>query len=122
MRVRTDRGQLTPLYAVVILVAAGAMLLLAHIGLLAVRRAQARTAADAAALAGAADGRDAAEDVARANGAVLETFVALGDGVEVRVRVGTAHATARAEREQGCGLAEQVHPVHFHPCPPTRTG
>src|SRR5436190_5323134 len=122
MRVRTDRGQLAPVYAVVILVAAGAMLVLAHLGVLAVRRAQARTAADAAALAGAAEGRDAADDVARANGAVLESFITLGEAVEVRVRVGSTHATARAERERGCELAGQVHPVHFQPCPPTSTG
>jgi uncharacterized membrane protein len=122
MHVRSDRGQLAPVYAVVILVAAGAMLLLAHIGLLAVRRAEARTAADAAALAGAAEGRDAADAVAQANGAVLESYVALGNTVEVRVRVGSTHATARAEREEGCGLAGQAHPVHFQPCPPTSTG
>jgi hypothetical protein len=109
-------------YAVVILVAAAAMLVLAQLGVLAARRAQARTAADAAALAGAADGRAAADDVARANGATLESFVAIGDGVEVRVRVGSTHATARAERERGCDQAGQPHPVHFQPCPPTSRG
>src|SRR3954447_26008635 len=101
MRVRTDRGQLAPLYAVGILVAAGAMLLLAQLGVLAARRAQARTAADAAALAGAADGSDAADAVARASGATLGWFESGGDRVEVRVRVGSTHATARAERERG---------------------
>src|SRR3954447_3239461 len=101
MRARDD-GQLTPLYAVIVLVAGGAMLLLVHLGVLAVHRAHARTAADAAALAGAADGYAAADEVARASGAVLESFVAEGDDVEVRVRVGSTHATARARREGGC--------------------
>ena len=121
-RARSDRGQLAPLYAVIVLVAGGAMVLLAHLGVLAVHRAHARTAADAAALAGAAEGRSAAEEVARSNGAVLESFVVDGADVEVRVRVGSTHATARARREGGCGSAPQLHPVHFGPCPPTSPG
>ena len=123
MRARADveTGQLTPLYAVIVLVAGGAMLLLAHLGVLAVHRAQARTAADAAALAGAAEGRPAAENVAQANGAVLESFVALGSDVEVRVRVGSTHATARARREGAC-RAGQSDPVHFGPCQPNSPG
>jgi uncharacterized membrane protein len=119
MRARSDRGQLVPLYALVILLAGGAALLLVHLGTLAVHRAQARTAADAAALAGAAGGRDAADDVARANGAVLESFEARGDEVAVRVRVGTTHATAWARRDGGCGSAAEGHPVHFGPCQST---
>jgi uncharacterized membrane protein len=111
-----------PLYAVVVLVAGGAMLLLAHLGVLAVHRAHARTAADAAALAGAAEGRSAADEVARANGAVLESFVTAGSDVEVRVRVGATHATARARREGGCRSAPQPDPVHFGPCQPTSLG
>ena len=74
------------------------MLLLVHLGVLALHRAQARSAADAAALAGVAEGRAAADEVARSNGAVLESFVADGTDVEVRVRVGSTHATARARR------------------------
>ena len=46
MRAQSDRGQLAPLYALIILVAGGAMLLLVHLGVLAVHRAHARTAAD----------------------------------------------------------------------------
>jgi hypothetical protein len=115
-------GQLTPLYAVIVLVAAGAMVLLAHLGVLAVHRAHARTAADAAALAGAAEGSSAAEEVARANGAVLESFIAVGPDVEVRVRVGSTHATARARREGGCRSAAQPDPVDFRACPPTSLG
>src|SRR3954447_7781961 len=99
MRARDD-GQLTPLYAVIILVAGGAMLLLVHLGTLAIHRAHARTAADAAALAGAAEGRDAAVRVAEANGAVLESYNAHGDDVEVRVRVDATHASAWARRDR----------------------
>jgi uncharacterized membrane protein len=109
-------------YAVIVLVAGGAMLLLVHLGVLAVHRAHARTAADAAALAGAAEGRAAAEEVARSNGAVLESFAAAGSDVEVRVRVGSTHATARARREGGCRQALQPDPVHFEPCQPTSPG
>jgi uncharacterized membrane protein len=122
MRARSDDGQLLPLYAVIVLVAGGAMILLAQLGVLAVHRAHARTAADAAALAGAADGRPAAEVIARANGAVLESFVVNGADVEVRVRVGSTHATARARREGACRSAPQLDPVHFGPCPPIRPG
>lgn len=122
MRARTDAGQLLPLYALIVLVAAGAMVLLADLGVLAARRAQARTAADAAALAGAAEGEPAAARVAEANGAALESYAAIGADVIVRVRVGSTHATARARREQGCGTARQAHPVHFDACQPSSPG
>jgi len=118
---RHDEGQLLPLYALIVLVAGGAMLVLVHLGTLALHRAQARTAADAAALAGAAEGRDAAEQVATKNGAVLESFRRDGTDVEVRVRVGATHASARARRE-GCESADQPHPVVFATCPPSNPG
>jgi hypothetical protein len=98
------------------------MLLIAQLGLLAVHRAQARTAADAAALAGAAEGRDAAALVAQANGAVLEAFAVDGVDVQVRVRVGSTHASARARREGGCRSAAQAHPVDSTVCPPISPG
>ncbi len=47
-----DEGQALPLMAVVLMVAAVAVLLAAHLGGVVVDRARARTAADAAALAG----------------------------------------------------------------------
>jgi len=100
-RVRGDRGQLLPLYAVIVLVACGAIVLLGQLGQLAHRRAQARTAADAAALAGAAEGRGAAEAVATENGAVLDLFAESGPDVDVVVHIGRTHATARARREGG---------------------
>lgn len=120
--VRGDGGQLLPLYAVIVLVAAGSMLLVVHLGVLAVHRAQARSAADAAALAGAAEGRAAADEVARRNGAVLESFVADGTDVEVRVRVVSTHATARARRDGDCRSTAQPDPLHFGPCHPISPG
>ena len=122
MHARSDSGQLAPLYALIVLVACGAALVLVHLGVITVHRAHARTAADAAALAGAAEGRGAAEQVAVANGAVLESFEAVGDEVEVRVRVDGSHARARARREGGCGSATQPDRVHFVPCQPTSPG
>jgi len=95
---RCDRGQATPLWAVVLLLAA---LLLVPTGLLiraAVERAEARSAADAAALAGALEGPAEAERIAEANGARLVEYHRRHDLVEVTVVVGDRRATARAER------------------------
>jgi hypothetical protein len=87
---------LLPLYALVLLLAAGAAVALAYLGRIAVRDARAQTAADAAALAGAAEGEPAATELAARNGARLESFVADGHTVIVTVRVGDRHAAARA--------------------------
>jgi hypothetical protein len=89
-------GQVLPLVALVVTAAAGAALVVALVGGVVVDRARARTAADAAALAGVTDGRDRAEQVARANGGEIRSYRAVGDVVEVTVRVGRAEATARA--------------------------
>jgi hypothetical protein len=59
-------------------------------------RARARTAADAAALAGAVEGEQAARDLAGANGATLVAFERDGDEVVVQVEVGEVDAYARA--------------------------
>lgn len=93
-----ERGQVLPLLVVVVLGAGMAMVTLGHLGRAALQRAGARTAADAAALAGAADGEEAARAVARANGGTLLRYVEDGAEVEVRVRVGRAEAPARARR------------------------
>ena len=95
---RSDRGQATPLWAVVLVLAG---LLLVPTGLLVratVERAEARSAADAAALAGALQGEGAARSVAAANGAELIAYEESGALVEVSVVVGDRRATARAER------------------------
>ena len=95
---RSDRGQATPLWAVVLVLAG---LLLVPTGMLVratVQRAEARSAADAAALAGALEDEAAARSVAGANGAELVDYEVRGDLVEVTVVVGDRKATARAER------------------------
>jgi hypothetical protein len=73
-------------------------------------RARARTAADAAALAGAADGEQAAHQVASANGADLLEMEREGDDVVVQVRVGEveAYAKARATHRAGPGGADAL--------------
>jgi hypothetical protein len=86
-----------PLLLLVVAAAAGAMLLVGSLGGRALARAQAQTAADAAALAGAAEGPEAAEELARLNGtasAVVDGGV--GDAT-VTVRVGSSEAVARAQ-------------------------
>ncbi len=97
---RRDRGQATPLWAIVLVLAA---LLLVPTGLLAravIERSEAQSAADAAALAGALDGEAEAQAVAELNGARVERYRVLGDVVEVVVVVGGRRATARAIREE----------------------
>jgi hypothetical protein len=77
--------------------AAAVAVLIANLGVAAVQRAQARTAADAAALAGAAEGEAAARQVAADNGAELVGYAVDGTIVEVVVTRGRARARATAE-------------------------
>jgi outer membrane lipoprotein SlyB len=98
VRARHDAGQVVPLLAVVVALAAIGVLLLGRIGEAQTARARARTAADAVALAGAADGRDIAEDVARANDAAIVLWLDDGSSVEVAVAVDGQQAIARATR------------------------
>lgn len=65
----------------------------------AIERSRAQTAADAAALAGAAQGEEAAREIAEANGASVVTWRAAGDDVWVEVSVGKALAGAKAHRD-----------------------
>jgi hypothetical protein len=92
-----DRGQALPLVVGVLAVVA---VLVAALGVVAghsIDAARARTAADAAALAGVEAGQSAAGELAQANGGVLLEFDTLDNGdVLVRVRVGRASASARA--------------------------
>jgi len=95
-RVVPGRGSVTVLSVAVLAVAASCT-----VGVGVVARglgdaARASSAADAAALAGVAGGRAAAEEVARANGASLVDFATRGIVAEVRVRFGRADATAAA--------------------------
>jgi len=91
-----ERGQATPIMAMVLVMAAAIALALIHLGTVAADSARAGTAADAAALAGAAEGRAAATTVATANHGRLVSFVEDGDDVIVAVTVGRVTARARA--------------------------
>jgi len=97
--VRRDDGQALPLLAGVLALVATVLIGLVALGNLAGERARAQSAADAAALAGAARGRPAAVEMAVENRGELESFAARDGEVEVTVRVGDARATSRARRE-----------------------
>lgn len=97
-----ERGQVAPLVAVFMLGVGLACLGLGRLGGAAVEAARARTAADAAALAGAAGGEPAARQLAEANGATLSHFEAAG--TDVRAEATTASgATVRARARRGSG-------------------
>ncbi|HEV2809861.1 MAG TPA: hypothetical protein VGV93_05625 [Acidimicrobiales bacterium] len=96
-----QQGSVLPLVALLIVAAGGLCVALGRLGGDAVEAAQARTAADAAALAGAAEGEAAARAVAEDNGAVLVVYFHDGLDVEVRARVGHAEVGARATRTAG---------------------
>jgi hypothetical protein len=109
-RLHHDDGQTTALAAALVGIVLVLVVGITRLGAVAVDRAQARTAADAAALAGVIDelrgdgaGRRAATDVAARNGAQLTGYVVDGTAVEVTVRVDDAHATSRAERALATG-------------------
>jgi len=108
---RRESGSAIPLLVLLVVVAGGAIVLLGRIGGAAVDRAAARTAADAAALAGAADGRSAATSVAAADGGRIESYREVGVETEVRVNVGRATAVARARREAGGGDTNGMAPA-----------
>jgi hypothetical protein len=93
---RDDAGQTVPLAVAMLAIVTVALVALAPVGRALADRAHARTAADAAALAGAAEGEQAARALAGANGADLVEFERAGDEVVVRVRVGDVDAYARA--------------------------
>jgi len=95
-RLRADRGQAVPLLAAVLAIGVVAVVALGHLGEVGVDAARARTAADAAALAGAASGRGAASALAVANGGTLVSYRQEGGAVLVSVRVSAAVAVARA--------------------------
>jgi Putative Flp pilus-assembly TadE/G-like/D-alanyl-D-alanine carboxypeptidase len=93
---RDDRGQATVLAVMGVGFAALMLVAATTAGRVLVDRAQARTAADAAALAGAAEGEAGAREVARANGGVLVRHEDLNGVAMVEVRVGRVTAFARA--------------------------
>jgi hypothetical protein len=95
---RRERGQVLPLLTLVIVLAGLVCLAAGKLGGAAVARAQAVTAADAAALAGAAAGEGEARRAAAANGARLTGYQAAGTDARVEVTLGRAEAAARARR------------------------
>lgn len=109
-----ERGQVAPLVAVILVCGGFLCLVVARFGVAATERATARTAADAIALAGAADGRAAADEIAAANGAGITRYETSGRDVKVRARWADAAATAKARREAGYprdGLAPAMRAV-----------
>src|SRR4051794_19925612 len=104
---RDERGSILPFVALAMVLAGVSIVLLARVGGAATARAGARNAADAAALAGAAEGRAAAVALAEANGAELLSYQDIGMDTLVRVRLGPAEATGRARRsgDRGGGTA-----------------
>jgi hypothetical protein len=100
-RRRGSCGQAVPLVLAVLALAAVLLIALVPVGRAGIDRARAAAAADAAALAGAAEGRDAAHELARRNGGELVSWRSLGSDVWVEVVVGEARAEARAQRDPG---------------------
>ena len=93
---RADRGQAWMLLLFVVVAIVVAIVGLAELGADLVHRAQARTAADAAALAGTTGGRVAAARIAARNGAVLVSYRSVGEMVVVEVVVEGMRAAAAA--------------------------
>ncbi len=93
-----ERGQALPLVLVALLLAAGVSLVVGALAERAVADARARTAADAAALAGAAEGEAAARVVAEDNDAALVDYDESGAQVRVEVALDGRRAVAAAER------------------------
>lgn len=92
-------GSATVIVVAALAVGVAVVLAIGHGGVVAVDAARARSAADAAALAGAADGRPAAGHLAAANGGRLTAYAEVAGDVVVVVRVGSASARARARQE-----------------------
>jgi uncharacterized membrane protein len=83
---------------VVVTLALVAALGVVRLGVTAAQRGEVQAAADAAALAGAADGRAGAAALAHANDTVLVAFAERGPLVRVEVVRGSLRASATAER------------------------
>ena len=108
---RTESGSVTVVAAAVLTVLAILTTLVVRLGVATTERAHAQAAADAAALAGAAEGEDAAYTLADRNGATLLTFREFGDDVQVTVAVGDAIARATARRSASVVRIEDLSPI-----------
>lgn len=100
-----ERGQVLPLMAASVVVAGALAFGVVHLAIVATERARAQSAADASALAAAADDRAAGGLAAAANGARLEVLRTVGTDVLVRVRFRRATARARARLVPDAALA-----------------
>jgi hypothetical protein len=109
-KTNSDRGQVVPLLAAFIVFAGLALIALAHLGGGAIDRAQAKRAADAAALAGAADGPGAASRLASLNHASVSDYQESHDDATVEVHYGDARAVSRAHRDGGGRTAKPGDP------------
>lgn len=93
-----QRGSVTLLTAMILVLIGVGALGLGRLGVDAVCQARARTAADAAALAGAAEGEGAARELAAANGGRILRFEVEANDTLVEVTVDGVRARARARR------------------------
>lgn len=93
---RGDGGQVVPLFAVILVALVVMAGLVVMVGTATSDRARASAVADAAALAGARDGRRGAELVTAANGGRMTGYRSSADVVEVEVEVAGRRASARA--------------------------
>ena len=91
-----DRGQALPWMMMVVAAAIKLIVVAVRLAIVVDDAARARTAADAAALAGAAAGDLAARDLAERNGDELLSFERTWRDVRVEVRVGDVEARAEA--------------------------
>lgn len=93
---RDERGQVVPLVAVLLVVVGALAIGLVRVADRVAGVAAAQSAADATALAAVTGGHEGADEVARANGAVLTAYEERDDVVTVTVRRDDATATASA--------------------------
>ena len=94
-----ERGVILPAFALWLAMAVLCAALVVGVSARASERAKAQAFADAVALAGAAEGEDAAAEIARANGAEVVSYRKNGAAVEVTVEAFGVRATAAAERQ-----------------------
>jgi hypothetical protein len=92
-----EHGQIVPLVAVVLLVAAAGVVVVGRLAASAAALAATQAVADAVALAGAQAGEATAAGVAAANRARLVRFEQAGDLVQVEVSRGPTSAVATAQ-------------------------
>lgn len=108
----SERGSFLPLLALGLALLIVGALVLGTVGRAVTQRARAQAAADAAALAGVVEGREAAVELAQANGGTLISFEVDGRDTIVEVRVGRAMAQARATVDGPVPPAPRSSPVH----------